>query len=148
MSRWRNVRSRLLIAGTAGALVVAGVAVALPAHAANAVDFFVSPTGSDSNSGTSASSPFKTLQKAQSAVRAVDQANSGAITINLAGGTYRLTSPLVFTAADSSTGTAGSIWWKAESGAAPVVSGGAAITGWTQVDPTKHIWSASVPASL
>jgi hypothetical protein len=137
-----------LVGGAAVALLAAGAALALPAHAATAVTFYVAPSGSDSNSGTSASSPFKTLQKAQSAVRAVDQASSGAITVYLAGGTYRLTSPLVFTAADSSTGTAGSIWWKAQQGAFPVISGGVRLTGWTQVDTAKHIWAAAAPTNL
>ena len=144
----RNVRSRLLISGAVGALVVAGAAFALPAHAATAVDFFVAPSGSDSNAGTSVDSPFKTLQKAQLAVRGVDQSTSGAITVHLAGGTYRLASPLVFTAADAGTGAGGTVWWKAASGAAPVISGGTQITGWTQIDTTKHIWSAAAPTSL
>jgi hypothetical protein len=137
-------------AGLALALTAAwGLAAAPAAHAAAApVEFYVSPTGSDSNSGTSASSPFRTLARAQTAVRGVDQATSGEITVNLAGGDYRQTQPLTFTAADSATGTAGDIWWKAEPGAYPVVSGGVQVTGWTLVDASKNIWSAPAPAAL
>ena len=111
-----GIRPRLLIALlAAGALGLGTVAVAAPAHAAPApVAFYVSPTGSDTDSGTAAATPFKTLAKAQAAVRAVDQADSGQVTVYLAGGDYRLTAPLTFTAADS--GTNGDIWWRAESG--------------------------------
>src|SRR5205814_5879597 len=101
-------------------LLAAGAAtLGLPAHAATPVTFFVSPTGSDNNSGTGAGSPFKTLTKAQSAVRAVDKSTSGPITVTLAGGVYRLSSTLTFTAVDSG-GAAGNIWWTAASGQVPV----------------------------
>src|SRR4051794_10548071 len=99
-----GARSRLSLLVAALALAVAGPVCALPAHAATPVALYVSPDGSDTNPGTSANSPFRTLQRAQAAVRGIDQANSGAITVNLAGGTYRLSKPLVLTAADSSTG--------------------------------------------
>ncbi len=49
--------------------------------AASSVSYYVSPTGNDANSGTTASSPFKTIQKA------IDLAQPGAV-INLAAGTY------------------------------------------------------------
>ena len=140
-------RRRLLGVLAAGALGLSTVGLATAAHAAPApVDFYVSPTGSDSNSGTSTSAPFQTLAKAQAAVRTVDQAASGPITVNLAGGDYRLTAPLTFTAADS--GTNGDIWWKAEPGQYPVINGADKVTGWTEHDSGKDIWEASVPASL
>ena len=145
--RLRPVRS--LCAAFALAMTAWSVSVAPAAHAAPApVEFYVAPTGSDTNAGTTADSPFQTLARAQQAVRAVDQATSGEITVNLAGGTYRQTQPLTFTAADSSTGSAGDIWWKAEPGAYPVVSGGAQVTGWTLADSAKDIWSAPAPAAL
>ncbi|HTJ66653.1 MAG TPA: right-handed parallel beta-helix repeat-containing protein [Actinospica sp.] len=147
-SATRRRRRTLLGTLTAAALALGGlVAAATTAHAAPApVSFYVSPTGSDANAGTSAASPFKTLTKAQAAVRAVNQAASGQVTVYLAGGDYRLASPLTFTAADS--GTNGDIWWRAESGQYPVVSGADRITGWTERDTGKDIWEASVPASL
>ena len=142
-----RLRTMLALAGATAlgiATLLAGVPAALAAPAP--VAFYVSPTGSDSNSGTSQSSPFQTLQKAQTAVRAVDQSASGPITVYLAGGDYRLTSPLTFTTADS--GTTGDIWWRAESGAAPVISGGTQISGWTKHDSSKNIWEAPAPAGL
>lgn len=50
--------------------------------AAAATAYYVSPSGSDSNSGTSAGSPLATIQKA------VDLAPTGAV-VNLASGTYQ-----------------------------------------------------------
>src|SRR3954471_13727448 len=94
-------RQRTLSLLTAAFLLPVGLLVSSAQAAPAPVDFYVSPTGSDSNAGTTAAAPFKTLAKAQSAVRAVDQASSGAVTVNLAGGDYRLTKPLGFTAADS-----------------------------------------------
>jgi len=146
----RTGRRAALLWGTAATLGlgfgIGGAVAALPAHAAAAVDFFVSPSGSDGNDGLSASSPFKTLAKAQAAVRGVDQSSSGPITVNLAGGDYRLSAPLTFTAADS--GTNGDITWQAESGAFPVVSGGTQITGWKVSNASKNIWSAPAPSGL
>ncbi|MFF7654391.1 right-handed parallel beta-helix repeat-containing protein [Streptomyces sp. NPDC007983] len=119
------------------------------ARAADAVAYFVSPTGSDSNAGTSAAEPFRTLTKAQTAVRAIDKSTSGPVTVTLAGGVYRLTKTLAFTAADSGGGTAGTVWWKAASGQSPVISGGVRITGWAKSGAAGgKAWSAPAPADL
>ena len=140
-------RRTTVAAFAAAVLGAAGLAMAATAaHAASGVNFYVSPGGSDSNAGTSAGSPFQTLAKAQAAVRAVDQSTSGPVTVNLAGGDYRLTSTLAFTAADS--GTNGTIVWRAEPGTQPVVSGGAQLTGWTQYNTSKNIWVANAPSGL
>ncbi len=70
--------------GAVGALAVAALAaLATPVPArAQGLTYFVSPTGSDTDSGTSAATPFRTLQKA------LDLARPGT-TITLAPGTYR-----------------------------------------------------------
>ena len=119
-----------------------------PAHAAAAVTYFVSPGGSDSNSGTSADAPFRTLTKAQDAVRSIDRSTSGPVTVTLAGGVYRLDKTLTFTAADSGGGTAGTVWWKAAAGQSPVISGGVQVTGWTRTSTDSAIWSAPAPGGL
>lgn len=75
--------------------------------------FYVSTTGSDTASGTSASSAFKTLSKAQAAMRA----SAGADTTIVGGGTYTLTSPLALTSADSNT------TWIEAAGATAVIAG-------------------------
>lgn len=119
-----------------------------PAHAATAVSYFVSPSGSDSNPGTSADAPFRTLTKAQTAVRAIDKSTSGPITVTLAGGVYRLAKTLTFSSADSGGGTAGTVWWKAAAGQTPVVSGGVQVTGWSRTSADSSIWSAPAPSGL
>ena len=69
------------------------------------------------------------------------------LVVELADGTYRLTAPLVFTAADSGT-NGHTITWQAAAGAHPVLSGGKSITGWAVSDSSKNIWKASAPASF
>jgi hypothetical protein len=139
-------RPRLLATLVASALGVAGLA--LPAHAATTVTYYVSPSGSDTNTGTSVDSPFRTLGKAQSAVRVVDKSTAGTVTVYLAGGTYRLSQPLTFTAADSGTSATGTIWWRNFAGQFPVVSGGVRLTGWTLHDSAKNVWQATAPSTL
>src|SRR6185312_6525752 len=83
--------------------------------------------------------------QARSSVEAVDGNMSGSIVVQLAGGVYRLSAPLVLGAADS--GSNGyPVTWQAASGATPVISGGQQVTGWTLHDSTNNIYSASVPA--
>lgn len=94
--------------------------------------FYVSPTGNDSLSGLDASSAFATLQRAQEAMRQ----SGGADTTYIAGGTYFLNSPLTLTSADSGSA------FVAAPGAAPVISGGTAVSGWTQ--GANGIWTAHV----
>ncbi len=96
--------------------------------------YYVSPDGSDSNTGTSASTAFKTLSAAQQAMRA----SGGADTTIIEGGTYALSSPLQLTAADSNE------TWQAASGASPVISGGVAVGGWT--NQGNGTWTATVNA--
>ncbi len=55
------------------------LALGLPAHAAN---WYVSPTGNDTNTGTSLAQPFRTLQRAETAVLPGD-------VVLLGGGIYR-----------------------------------------------------------
>ncbi|HEX4224231.1 MAG TPA: right-handed parallel beta-helix repeat-containing protein, partial [Pseudonocardiaceae bacterium] len=75
----------------------------------------------------------------------VARPGTGEITVLVADGTYRLSTPLRFGPADS--GTSGDpVVWTATPGAHPVVSGGVRVTGWRESDPGKGIWSAKVPA--
>lgn len=61
--------------------------------------FFVSPTGSDSNTGT-IDAPFKTIEKARDSVRAAGLPGSK---ILVRGGEYNLTNSVSFSAEDSGT---------------------------------------------
>ncbi|MFF1725453.1 hypothetical protein ACFVXS_41195, partial [Streptomyces sviceus] len=122
-------------AGTVGALAAATVVIAAvlpvqPAYAAT-TNFYVDPAnGSDSNAGTSTATAFKTIQAAQTAVRAVNANMSDDIVVNLRGGTYPLTAPISFGTSDSGT-NGHTVVYQAYNGETPVITGGKAITGWT-----------------
>lgn len=116
--------------------------VAFCAYAARAVDLYVSPTGSDSNAGTAAA-PFKTLAKAQQAVRGqIAGTAKENITVHVGAGTYTLSVPLKFTVEDS--GKNGfTVKWV---GAGATISGGLKITNWTA--GSNGVYSANVPVGL
>jgi len=106
-------------------LVIAGK----PAFAAVQATFYVSPSGDDSNAGTLAS-PLLTIAGAQTKVRAINSSMTGDIMVYLLGGTYTISSPIVFTVADS--GTNGfHVIYEAYNNELPVISGGVQVTGWT-----------------
>ncbi len=69
-----------------------------------ATDLYVATDGDDNSAGTR-KAPFKTLAKAQAAVRAL-QPIGAPITVWVRGGTYYLTAPLVFGPADSGSAKA------------------------------------------
>lgn len=105
-----------------------------------ATDLYVSTTGSDSNAGNSAGQPFRTLTKAQNAVRALaTQSMSDDITVHLASGIYILSEPLRFNGADSGK-NGHTVSWV---GDGATLSGGLRVTGWKQ--ESNGIYSASVP---
>lgn len=125
----------------AAAVVLAAVLPAQPAYAAT-TNFYVDPVnGSDSNSGTSPATAFKTIQAAKAAVRAVNANMSDDIVVNLRGGTYPLTSPISFGTSDSGT-NGHTVVYQAYNGETPVVTGGKSITGWTAA--TNGEYKASV----
>ncbi|KAF2275439.1 pectin lyase-like protein [Westerdykella ornata] len=108
-----------------------------------AVDFYVAPNGSDNGDGTSPTTAFQTLSKAQQAVR--KQIASGMqenITVHVGPGTYSLSAPLKFTADDSGKGGF-TVHWV---GSGALISGGQKVTGWTA--GSNGVYSASVPAGL
>lgn len=99
------------------------------ASAAVQAAYYVSPTGSDSNSGTIAA-PFKTLDKARQTVRTVNGSMTGDIVVYFRGGSYPFASPVTFNAADS--GTNGfNIYYQAYPGETPVFEGGTKVQGWS-----------------
>ncbi len=133
---WRALAAAALL------VTVSTPIFAPPASAATVVTRYASPTGS--GSACSQTSPCS-LAGAQSAVRSLSPATSGAdVTVLLQDGTYRPSSTWSFGAADS--GSAGHpVVWQAAPGAHPVISGASRVTGWTQVG-TSGVWSAPVPA--
>ncbi|MFA6473049.1 MAG: right-handed parallel beta-helix repeat-containing protein, partial [Candidatus Latescibacterota bacterium] len=138
----------------AGVLLVCGfilfsMADLVYAAGAPGIVFYVSPGGNDSFSGKSAqvtapNGPFKSIKRAQQAVRDLKAQKKVIVpvTVYLLGGRYETTESLVFTPEDSGTEQATVIWaaYKAEK---PVISGGKLITGWKQSENGR--WTAEVP---
>lgn len=101
-----------------------------------AKDLYVARNGDDRLDGSSTAinvsaktGPFKTLNKAQQAIRDLKAAGqlTEAVTVHIGAGTYQLKTPLEFTDADS--GEAGKeIIWLGEKGAT-LVTGGLLLTG-------------------
>ena len=141
-TRRRGGRSRPSILAAAATLVTAAFGMPAVSHAAIAATLYASPTGS--GTACSASAPCS-LTQAQSSVRTMTANMSGDIVVQLAGGTYRLSAPLVFTAADSGT-NGHTVTWQAAPGATPVLSGGQQVSGWTLHDSAANIWAAPVPS--
>jgi hypothetical protein len=107
---------------------------------------YVSPAGSDSNPGT-ATRPVQTLQKAQEIVRGVNGNMTTDVTVTLADGYYRMTSPLTLDPSDSGT-NGHKVIWTAATGAHPVVVGSDPIAGWSQVTGSNNIWVAQGPTGI
>ena len=102
--------------------------------------FYVAPTGSDSNPGTEAA-PFKTITKAQKAVREINGTMTGDIVVYLREGTYQLNSMVNFDERDG--GKDGHyVRYKAYKGENPLITGGMPITGWAIHDEANGIWKA------
>ncbi|MCX6972423.1 MAG: hypothetical protein NTV93_20050 [Verrucomicrobia bacterium] len=103
-------------------------------------EFFVSPTGSDTNDGTS-DKPFQTLERARHAVRAAIPGMTGDIAVTIRGGNYPVSSAIVFKPEDSALSDH-RIIYRAAKGETPVFTGGVPVTGWT---PYKDgIWKAAL----
>lgn len=95
-NRMRNTMARTTLA----CLFVGWLLSAASFLLAAPVELHVAPSGADTGPGT-AEQPFRTLHRAQEAVRRAIQGMEGDIIVNLAPGDYRLDRTLQFTAADS-----------------------------------------------
>ncbi len=126
----------LMIAAAGGAL-----AQDRPVPGAAPVTFHVSPTGDDASDG-SEGRPFRSLKRAQTAVRTTGGA--GPVTIELTDGTWRLTEPLTFAAADGGRERR-VVTWRAAPGAHPIISGGVPVSGWRRYEAQRDVWVADVP---
>jgi parallel beta-helix repeat protein len=98
--------------------------------------YYVALNGSDSADG-SAANPFATLQRARLAMQ---QSSVKVTEINA--GTYYLSSPLSLTAADQGE------TWEAVPGATVVLSGGQALTGWSDEGNGIYSTVAANPVGL
>ena len=118
-------------------------------------DFYVSPTGDDSNSGLSAELPFRTLERARKAVAEIKKGKAD-ILVRLLGGEYVLERTFCLSVADSAP-EGGRITYEALDSAPAVLSGGVEITGWKKcTNPPKgfkkdfigSLWEADAAAIL
>jgi hypothetical protein len=113
-------------------------------------DFYLAPDGNDVWNGramkrTGDSGPFATVGRAQEAVRELrrrEPKRATPIIVQVAGGTYFLKEPLVFTPDDSGTENSPTVFTSA-SRTYPVFSGGVRITGW-QTDAQGR-WRVTLP---
>ena len=86
---------------------------------------WISPEGSDDTGSGSAAAPFRTLERAQLAVRAHPQRGQCTLAVNLQPGTYRLTRTFALGAEDSGTAEHRVVYRTTPGSAAPaVISGG------------------------
>ena len=106
-------------------------------------EFFVSPSGSDSNPGSN-NSPFQSLDKARQAVRASIPGMTGDIVVTLRGGNYPVRKTIFFGPEDSGVG-AHRIIYRAATGETPVFTGGVTVTGWKLHQ--NGIWKAPLNRS-
>ncbi|MGG1516662.1 right-handed parallel beta-helix repeat-containing protein [Paenibacillus oryzisoli] len=121
-----------------GLLSVTGGMAAIPAALAGTqATYYASPTGSGTT--CSLASPCS-LSGVRDKVRTVNTAMTGDIIVELRGGTYALSSPLVLNGSDSGTNGYKVIWRKYAS-EAPVLSGGQSLSGgWTLHDAASNIY--------
>ncbi|MFH1874653.1 MAG: right-handed parallel beta-helix repeat-containing protein [Pseudomonadota bacterium] len=108
-------------------------------------NYWVATTGSDAASGD-INNPFLTIEHARDVVRSDPTRGQCTINVNIKGGTYRLTSPLMLTAQDSGAPCA-PVVYQAVSGEEPVISGAEQVTGWTLHDADLNIWQAQTNVS-
>ncbi len=104
---------------------------------------YISPTGDDDMGHGTRASPWRTLEKARDTLRAISNFNED-MSVVLMDGTYHLDETLLLTSEDS--GRNGyRITYRAENPGEAIISGGDAVTGWS--DPDKDgIFQAAVPA--
>ncbi|MFC8943536.1 hypothetical protein ACFT1B_36215, partial [Streptomyces griseoincarnatus] len=101
-----RIRAAVVVSALVGGLLLA-VAPAGAAQAATMTTLYASPSGT----GTACSSAQPcSITQAKTSVRAINANMTGDIVVELAGGTYTLTAPLTFAAADSGNNGFSVIW--------------------------------------
>lgn len=107
-------------------------AISMPLLSEASVSFYVSPTGDDRNPGTEAA-PFRSIERAQTAVRPLTDTMTSDITVVLRGGLYQLADTVRFDHRDS--GMNGfQVIYRSVPGEHAALSGGRRITGWAAAE--------------
>ena len=134
-------------------VVAAGLALARPSSVVNRAsfmagggafqvqaEFYVSPTGNDAHAGTE-TAPFRTIERARTAVRTLTSGMTGDIVVYLRGGVHTLANTVTFSTQDS--GQNGfQVIYAAYPGETPMLSGGQRITNW--VPSGGNLYKAAV----
>ncbi|WP_158289514.1 Ig-like domain-containing protein [Paenibacillus flagellatus] len=105
-------------------------------------ELYVAPSGDDGSPGTE-QAPFRTIRRAQEAVRQLTGAMAGDIVVLLREGTYTLDDTLRF-GPDDSGRNGHFVTYRSYPGEEAVISGGRTITGWTEHDNVNGIYKAYV----
>jgi hypothetical protein len=114
-----------------------------PKASAVYMELFVSPNGSDTNSGN-ITHPLKTIDKAREMVSENLSSMTGDIIVWIRGGEYVLDSPLMFTQNDS--GQNGyDVIYAAYPNETPIISGGVSVNGWVRNQTGSNVWVANSP---
>ena len=129
----------------AWALAVGVSAAPAQSRQAQVVTIAVSPSGDDAADG-SVDHPFRTLERAQRAVRELNVDRD--VVVRLARGIYRIDRPLIFRAVDGGRDEHKVTWSEEKPGAQPVISGGLAVSGWRLWNAERKIYVADVPQGL
>jgi len=101
---------------------------------AHAQIVYGSPKGSDTAPGTK-TAPVRSVERAVALAREQHHHE-----VELVGGVYPLSSPLVLTEADSG------LVLRASKGQTVTLSGGVHVGGWKLIDASRSLWSAMLPA--
>lgn len=103
---------------------------------------YVSADGNDDGTGEKGS-PFKTIERAKEKVAVLHDIMEGNIEVCILPGYYKLDETVVFGSEHAGRGEYRVIYRGSSLFDPPVISGGEAVSGWTQV--TEQIWKAPVP---
>ena len=137
-------RTLALIGGSAlllSCLVPTGAQAAPP----SSHTYYAAPDGRD-NGQCKEGAPCS-LDRAKQLARKLAGKGKQDVVVELADGTYRLSSPLRFDAQDGGR-NGHQVSWRAAPGAHPVLTGALAVTGWTASDAGAGIYEADVPTGI
>jgi len=104
----------------------------------NIVEFYLSPDGQDSNTGTR-ENPFQSLEKAKETVRTqLKKTPDQSIVVNIQGGVYYLETPVVFTSEDSGSEKS-PVMYRAADGQTPIFTGSRKLKDWQLLDNQEKL---------
>jgi parallel beta-helix repeat protein len=93
------------------------------------IEYYVSPTGDDTNNVGTVNSPFASISKARDAIRLINSSMTDDIYVYVMGGSYYLDEAIVFNSNDSAT-NGYQIYYTNYQAEEPVIYGGKLVTNW------------------